>query len=147
MMIKRSISAAILTTIALILFLVTCTSIFSSLASSFPQQSDLLFYVIAYASFSIAALPLKPPNMPNEALWLLSVALAILLEIFQLLLVQKRPAKLAYLFASAFGSFVIFLIPKEGRLVLPSWPVLMTYLLPEDDDDMEDSHRVGSWAV
>lgn len=144
---RRQISLSVLLATLLILLLATLTPLFTPILLRLPPHSDLLFHLFAHALLSITLLHLVSPAVPAEAVCLLSFGLALLIELIQAAFIKRRAAHFADIVAGGIGSCAVFAVPRDGRLVKPSWTVLVAYLVGEDEDDEDDGHRVGSWAV
>lgn len=145
---RRQISAVALLFTSLLLVLGAFTTLFEPLVSHLPPRSDLLFHFLAHAVLVLCAAQLVPPHVPPEAVCAASVAAALLLEFAQRWFVDGRAADFPDAVAASVGSFAVFLVSKDGlRVQRPNFNALTTYLFEDEEDDDEDGHRVGSWAV
>lgn len=122
----------------------------SSTPQSLPliPHADLIFHFFAHLILCLSFLPLSP-STPHEAVYLLSILLALLIEVLQSTFSSSRSFHPPDLLAAALSSAVVFLIPQNGRLSKPSCHALHVWLYgPDEDDDIpDDAHRVDSWAV
>lgn len=145
---RRQISIGFLLAASLLLFIGAFTSLFKPVLSQLPPRSDLIFHLVAHAVLVLCVAQLVPPSVPPEAICAGSIAAAFFLELAQTLFVKGRGAEIGDVAAATVGSFAVFLAPKEGvRVQQPSWNALTAYLFGDEEDDDEDGHRVGSWAV
>lgn len=143
---RRSLSVLLLSLSVLLFLLATLTPIFTPILSHLPPHTDLFFHLLFHSIFTIALLPLLA-SVPPEAICLLSVLFAALVELLQYAFVDDRSPEFADFLAGVLGSCAVFLTPRDGRIVRPSYAALVAYLAEDDEDDDHDSHRVASWAV
>ncbi|PXF40507.1 hypothetical protein BWQ96_09788 [Gracilariopsis chorda] len=143
---RRQISYALLLLTAVLLILGTLTPVFASVLPHLPPHSDIVFHFFAHVVL-VLALAAALPSLPREAACAYSVAAAVLLELAQAVFVRSRNAHLPDIIAATLASFAVFLVPREGKIRPPSAAVFLNWLIPDEDDDDLDSHRVTSWAV
>lgn len=145
---RKQISYALLALTTTILLLGTLTPFFTSLTQHLPPNFHLFFHFFAHALLVLSAQRLVSSSTPPEAIFAVSIALSIFLELVQYIFIPNRSPQLADVAASALGSFAVFISFPDGRPQTPSWTALSTWLQPDDDDDDDDDpHRVNSWAV
>lgn len=144
---RKQLSAILLSLTLLLLLLSTLTPLFTPLLKTLPTHAHLLLHFLAHAIATIAAAHLLAPSVPPEAVCAASIALAFLIELAQAAFTKDRLPSFTDFVAATIGSFAPFAMPKDGRIVPPSWQPLAAYLGGEEDDEEEDGHRVGSWAV
>lgn len=160
MAIRKQLSIAALTLTALLLLVATLTSVLRPAASRLPPRADLLFHLAAHALLCALAMQLVPTSVPPEAVFVVSVAAAVLIEVAQASpLVVDRSGDAGDVAAAALGSLTAFATPRDGAshtLVRPSWGRLVAFVGPaqsvpldadDEDEDDGDAHRVNSWAV
>lgn len=125
------------------------TSVFDPIAKLLPARSHLFFHLIAHAVLSLSLLTILSPNVPAEFVCAVSIAIAFAIDLLRALFVAGADAQIADLTAATVGSFLVFIVPRDGStFVRPSLQALSSFLNPVDnDDDDDDSHRVNSWAV
>lgn len=149
MIARKHIAFAVACGAMFLLLCATLTNVFDPLTAMLPTHSHLLFHLVAHAVLTMGLLHAVPNQVPAEAICAISVCVAFAIEALQSAFVRDRRADLTDVTAATVGSFIIFVLPRDGSsFVRPSWQALMSYVAPADqDDDEEDSHGVGSWAV
>lgn len=145
---RRQIFIGVLLVTVLLLLLGAFTSLFKPALAQLPPHFDVLFHFLAHVLLVLCAAQLVPPTVPPEAVCAGSIVAALFLELAQSLGVKGRGAEIADALAATVGSFAVFLVSKDGlKLQRPSLNALTAYLFGDEDEEEEDGHRVGSWAV
>lgn len=132
--------------ITLLLLLGTLTPALSSVSRVLPDRFDLILHFILHAVLSLMLLRAIPTLAPAGACGT-SAVLALAVEGLQALQKRGRTASAADAAAGVVGASAAF-VQSVDVAAMRRWLLGGNAGgMDEDDEDEEDGHRVGSWAV